>query len=101
LNVPDTTLINRGVLPCQMSELGIYGDPNHFAVSFLEVCQPLVEGKYFRWADKGEVEGVKEQHHVLAEKAGKFDGAETIVWHDCVSRKVRGFLGDQGTITHE
>ena len=35
--------------------------------------EPVIEGDDLCWADKGEVEGVEEEHHILARIVGEAD----------------------------
>ena len=35
--------------------------------------EPVIEGNDLCWADKGEVEGVEEEHHILARIVGEAD----------------------------
>jgi hypothetical protein len=58
----------------------------------LEVVGAAAVTDNFSRADVGEVEGVEEQHDVLASKIGKFECGEGVVWHDCECREFRGKL---------
>ena len=51
--------------PCQVTEVGVCGGGDDLTANLAEVGGPVAEGHDLSRADKGEVKGVEEEHHVL------------------------------------
>ena len=93
-DVAEAAVLAVGLHPGQVGELAIHGHAQHFAVAAGEVGVAIGEGGDLRRADEGEVEGVEEQHHVLAAVLGQLDFLELLVNH-CGGSEVRGLQTDQ------
>jgi len=81
VDIADTTLVARGLDPGQVAVLAVDGDSKNFGVLAGEVCDPVAEGRDLRGADEGEVQGVEEQHDVLAPVLGQADFLELLIHH--------------------
>ncbi|MBF8270952.1 MAG: signal peptide protein [Magnetococcales bacterium] len=71
LDIADAAVLDRGVFPGQVGEVGVNGDADDFNVAAFELLEAVVEGNDLGGADKGEIEGIKKENDVLAFKAGQ------------------------------
>ena len=82
-------MLALGLDPSQVAELAIDGYTQHFSVQGFEGVVAIGERGDLRRADESEIEGVEEQHHVLAAVLGQGDLFELLVNH-CGSGEIRG-----------
>jgi hypothetical protein len=75
-------------------ELAVYRDAKNLGVALLEFSKLLIESNDFGWANKGEVEGIKEEDNVLAKVIVEADGFE-LVSHNGSGSEHRCRLGDK------
>jgi hypothetical protein len=54
-----------GLDPREVGELGVHAHAQHLGAELLELSEAVAEGGDLGGADKGEVQGIEEQHHVL------------------------------------
>jgi len=73
VQLSNSALGPREVLPCQVGVGGIDRDGNDFGVDGSELFDAVVEGQDFRGADEGEGVGVKDHDEVLALVVGQLD----------------------------
>lgn len=62
----ETAILARSLDPLEVGELGVDRHSNDFAVDFAELVAAFRKVDDFSGAHKGEVEGVEEEHQVLA-----------------------------------
>jgi hypothetical protein len=80
-----------------MGELRIYRAADDFDAALLEFFQSVIESDQFRRADKGEIQGIEEQHNVFAPVGGKLQFLDFIVTEDCVCGEIgSGFANQNG-----
>ena len=80
-DVAQATVLTVGLNPGQVGELAVHGHAQHFAVAAGELAVAVGEGGDLRRADEGEVEGVEEEHHVLAAVRGEGHLLEFLIHH--------------------
>jgi len=66
MHVAEPTLLARPLTPGKVRKVGVGRASNHFTANLAEFLSSVVEGDDLGGADKGEVQGVEEQHNVLA-----------------------------------
>ena len=93
-NATETTLSTGRLVPGQVRELAVHRDAKNFCIALLEFSKLLIESNDFGWANKGEVEGVKEEDNVLAKVIVEVDGFE-LVSHNGSGSEHRCRLGDK------
>ena len=81
VDVTDTTLVAGGLNPGQVAVLAVDGNAEDFAVLAGEVGVAIAESRDLSRADEGEIQGIEEQHHVLAAVLGQGDFLEFLVHH--------------------
>jgi hypothetical protein len=69
------------LVPSQVRELAVDRYAKNLGVALVEFSKLLIEGNDFGGADKGEVEGVKEKHHVFAKVIVEVNGFELVSHH--------------------
>ena len=65
LHFPKTSFLATSLAPGQVREVAVGGAGDDGAVEGLELLGAVVEGDDLGGTDKGEVEGVEEENHVL------------------------------------
>lgn len=83
-----------------MGELGVNRTPNNFSVQGFESRGLVGKGNDFRGANKGKVQGVKEEDEVLALVRIEGDGPELTVGKEGVSREARCRFLNSGNCLH-
>ena len=91
VDVAQTALIAGSLNPGQMAELAVNGNAEDFGVLAGEICVAVAEGRDFCGADEGEIQGIEEEHHVLAAVLGQGDFLEFLV-HHCSGSEIGGLL---------
>ncbi len=93
-HVADAALFHLRVLPGQMSEVGIDGDPDHFDVARLEFVQTVIESDDLGRTHEGEVQRVEEHDSVLARDVlFQIEGfVDLVVAHDGNSVEIGSLL---------
>lgn len=94
VHLAETALLPVLLSVLHVGELGVSGSSNHLAVDGSELLGSVRELDDLGRAHKGEVEGVEEEHHVLAFVVAELDLLEAI--EPGVDFKVRGRLSDLG-----
>lgn len=96
-DLADAAVVDGGVLPGQMGEMGVDGDADDFHVALLELGQTMVEGEQLGRADEGEVEGIEEDHRILVlDMGGQAEVfVEVVVAHDGDGGEIGGLLANQ------
>ncbi len=98
-DVAKAALVAWGLNPSEVAELAVNGDAQHFSVLAGEIGVAIAEGSDFSRADEGEVEGIEEQHHILAAVLGEADLLELLV-HYSGGCEIRGLLAHaQATVS--
>ena len=65
LHRANTALVHGCVFPGQVSVYGVNRDPKHLAVFGLEIFKLPVKGQNLRGADKGKIQGIKENQDIF------------------------------------
>jgi len=102
VNFAEATLGAGSVDPGQVSEVRVGGSTNEFSVQVFELLDSLGESNQFGGADVGEVEGVEQEHEVLASvvrlgdlsELGANDGVHVFEIGSLVSRLEVGAGGE-------
>ncbi len=81
VDITDTTLIPRGLDPGQVAVLAVDGNAEDFTVLAGEIGVAVAESRDLSRADEGEIQGIEEQHHVLAAVLGQGDLLEFLIHH--------------------
>jgi len=73
LHVTKSTLLSGLLAPGEVGEVGVGGAGYEGAAQSFKLSHPVIEGNDLCGADKGEVEGVEKEDHVLARIVGEAD----------------------------
>jgi hypothetical protein len=68
-----------------MSVNGVNRNSKHLTVFSLKIIQLSVECQNLRRADKGEVQGIKENEDIFAPVRGQRNGLKAVIGHDSFS----------------
>jgi len=66
VHVAEAALLARPLTPGKVRKVGVGRAGNHFTANLAEFLGSVIEGDDLSGTDKGEVQRVEEQHHVLA-----------------------------------
>src|SRR6185369_16967413 len=94
-DLADAAVLDRGVLPGQVGELGVDRDADDFDAALLEFFQAMIEGDQFRRADKGEVQRVEEQDNRLALELGELQFLDFVVAKNGGGGEIRGLFANE------
>ena len=80
-DVAEAAVLAVGLDPGQVGELAVHRHTQHLTVAAGELAVAIGEGGDLRRANEGEVEGIEEQHHVLAAVLRQGDVLEFLIHH--------------------
>ena len=90
-DIAHATLVTRGLDPGQVAVLAVDGDRENFGVLAGEISDAIAEGRDLCRTNEGEVQGVEEQHDILAPVLGQADFLELLIHHSG-GGEIRGHL---------